>query len=48
VLAIFVIAAVITPTGDMVTQTIFAAPMLGLYALSILIAWIVTPKSEIS
>jgi sec-independent protein translocase protein TatC len=48
VLAIFVIAAVITPSGDMVTQTIFAAPMLGLYALSILIAWIVTPKSEIS
>jgi sec-independent protein translocase protein TatC len=48
VLAIFVIAAVITPSGDMVTQTIFAAPMLGLYALSILIAWIVTPKREIS
>ena len=48
VLAIFVIAAVITPSGDMVTQTIFAAPMLGLYAISILIAWIVTPKSEIS
>jgi len=48
VLAIFVIAAVITPSGDMITQTIFAAPMLGLYALSILIAWIVTPKREIS
>jgi sec-independent protein translocase protein TatC len=47
-LIIFIAAAVITPTGDMVTQTIFAAPMLGLYALSILIAWIVTPKSEIS
>jgi len=48
VLAIFVLAAVITPSGDMITQTIFAAPMLGLYALSILIAWIVTPKREIS
>ena len=48
VLAIFVVAAVITPSGDMITQTIFAAPMLGLYALSILIAWIVTPKREIS
>jgi sec-independent protein translocase protein TatC len=44
VLLIFVAAAVITPSGDMVTQTIFAAPMLGLYALSILIAWIVAPK----
>ena len=32
--------AVITPTGDMVTQAIFAAPMVGLYLLSILIAWL--------
>jgi sec-independent protein translocase protein TatC len=48
ILAIFIIAAVITPSGDMITQTIFAAPMLGLYAISILIAWIVTPKREIS
>jgi sec-independent protein translocase protein TatC len=38
-LLIFVVAAVITPTGDMVTQTIFAAPMVALYLLSILIAW---------
>lgn len=38
-LLIFIIAAVITPTGDMVTQTIFAAPMVALYLLSILIAW---------
>ena len=44
VLIIFIVAAVITPTGDMITQTIFAAPMLGLYLLSILIAWIVRPK----
>jgi len=48
ILVIFVVAAVITPSGDMITQSIFAAPMLGLYALSILIAWIVTPKREIS
>ena len=48
ILIIFVVAAVITPSGDMITQSIFAAPMLGLYALSILIAWIVTPKREIS
>jgi sec-independent protein translocase protein TatC len=38
-LLIFVAAAIITPTGDMVTQTIFAAPMVGLYMLSIVIAW---------
>ena len=36
---LFIVAAVITPTGDMVTQAIFAAPMVGLYLLSILIAW---------
>jgi len=39
-LLIFIAAAVITPTGDMVTQTIFAAPMVALYLLSIVIAWI--------
>src|SRR5882672_10054183 len=44
VLIIFIAAAVITPSGDMMTQTIFAAPMVGLYLLSILIAWIVGPK----
>ena len=38
-LLIFVAAAIITPTGDMVTQAIFAAPMVGLYILSIAIAW---------
>src|SRR5712671_3391746 len=43
-LIIFVAAAVITPTGDMMTQTIFAAPMVALYILSIAIAWVVGPK----
>jgi sec-independent protein translocase protein TatC len=43
-LIIFVAAALITPTGDMMTQAIFAAPMVALYLLSILIAWIVGPK----
>jgi sec-independent protein translocase protein TatC len=43
-LLIFIIAAVITPTGDPVTQMIFAAPMIGLYAVSIIIAWIVVPR----
>ncbi|HXD75393.1 MAG TPA: twin-arginine translocase subunit TatC [Vicinamibacterales bacterium] len=45
-LIIFIIAAVITPTGDMVTQAIFAAPMVALYILSIFIAWIVRPRQE--
>ena len=47
-LIIFVVAAVITPSGDMMTQAIFAAPMIGLYALSIVIAWVVAPKRESS
>jgi sec-independent protein translocase protein TatC len=44
ILVIFIAAAVITPSGDMMTQTIFAMPMIGLYLLSILIAWTVGPK----
>ncbi len=41
VLAAFVLAAVITPTPDAVTQSIVAVPMLILYGLGILIALIV-------
>ncbi len=39
ILIIFIAAAVITPSGDMLTQTLFAAPMIGLYIISIVIAW---------
>jgi sec-independent protein translocase protein TatC len=46
ILIIFVIAAVVTPTPDMATQTILATPMLGLYALGILIAWVVQPRKK--
>jgi sec-independent protein translocase protein TatC len=38
VLVVFIIAAVITPTPDAITQSIVAVPMLALYGLSILIA----------
>ena len=44
ILITFIIAAVVTPTGDPMNQTIFAAPMIILYLLSIVIAWIVGPK----
>ena len=40
VLLIFIAAAVITPSADMLTQTLFAAPMIGLYIISIGIAWL--------
>jgi len=39
-LAAFVISAVITPTPDMVTQTMLALPMIGLYLLGIAVAWL--------
>lgn len=43
VLIIFIIAAVITPTPDVLTQTVFAAPMIVLYLFSIGLAWLVQP-----
>jgi sec-independent protein translocase protein TatC len=46
VLIIFIIAAVITPTGDPMTQTIFAAPMIFLYLVSIIIAWLFGKKRK--
>lgn len=46
ILAIFVIAAIVTPTPDMATQTILALPMLGLYGVGILIAWAVGPRDS--
>ena len=50
VLIIFIIAAVITPSADVVTQVIFAAPMLVLYILSIGVAWVfgkAKPKEQV-
>ncbi len=44
ILAIFIIAAFITPSPDMATQCIFAAPMIVLYGISILVAWMFGKK----
>jgi len=41
ILGIFVVAAVITPTADILNMCLFAAPMVALYALSIGVAWVV-------
>ena len=46
IVIIFIIAAIITPTPDIVTQSMFAGPMLLLYLLSIGIAKIVAPKEQ--
>lgn len=44
VLIIFVVAAIITPTSDIVNLSLFAVPTIGLYLLGILGAWIVQPR----
>lgn len=41
VLAIAVVAAVVTPTTDAFTMTVFALPMVGLYLVSIVVSWLV-------
>jgi len=47
ILIIAIVAAIITPSADIVTMLIFAAPMLVLYVISIGVAWIFgKPKKE--
>jgi sec-independent protein translocase protein TatC len=46
VLLIFVIAAIITPTPDVATQTVFAVPMIFLYLLGVLVAAIFGKKRD--
>ncbi|HQU33480.1 MAG TPA: twin-arginine translocase subunit TatC [Thermoanaerobaculaceae bacterium] len=47
VLVIFIIAAIITPTPDIPTQCVFALPMIGLYLLGVLVAWIFGKKRTV-
>ncbi|MGD1021237.1 MAG: twin-arginine translocase subunit TatC [Candidatus Sulfotelmatobacter sp.] len=46
ILVIFIIAAIVTPTPDVLNMCIFAAPMIALYVFSIGIAWAVHPKQR--
>jgi sec-independent protein translocase protein TatC len=46
VLIAFIVSAVITPTADPGTQTLFAMPIIVLYVVSIGIAWLVGGKRE--
>lgn len=46
VLIIFILAAVLSPGGDLASQFIMAGPMLILYIFSILIAWIFGKKKK--
>ncbi len=44
ILIIFIIAAILTPTTDIMNMCIFAAPMIALYLISIGVAWLVHPR----
>jgi sec-independent protein translocase protein TatC len=46
ILAIFVVAAMVTPTTDILNMCLFAAPMVALYAISIGVAWLVNSARE--
>jgi sec-independent protein translocase protein TatC len=46
ILVIFIIAAILTPTTDILNMCIFAAPMVALYLMSIGLAWLVHPKQR--
>lgn len=46
VFVIFVLAAILTPTPDIMTMMIFALPMILLYLLSILVAWLAQPRAR--
>lgn len=46
ILVFFIIAAVLTPTTDILNMTIYAAPMILLYLLSIGLAWLVHPQQR--
>jgi sec-independent protein translocase protein TatC len=48
ILIIFILAAVITPSSDVVNQTLMAGPMIALYLLSIIIAWVFGKKRRTS
>jgi sec-independent protein translocase protein TatC len=43
ILISFIVAAILTPDGSPWNQLLFAVPMIGLYLLSIVIAWVVAP-----
>jgi sec-independent protein translocase protein TatC len=44
ILAVFLVAAIITPSPDPWTMCIYAIPMLGLYLVGIAVAWWVHPS----
>jgi sec-independent protein translocase protein TatC len=46
VLAVFIVAAVLTPSPDWVSQVILGVPMIVLYLVGVGAAWLVAPRRE--
>jgi len=46
ILVIFIVAAILTPTTVILNMCLFAAPMVGLYMISIGVAWLVHPAQR--
>lgn len=46
ILLIFLVAAILTPTTDIMNMCLFAAPMVVLYLISIAVAWFVHPSQR--
>ncbi len=44
VVVIVFVAAIVTPTPDILTQSLLSVPLIGLYVLSIAVAWLFTTK----
>ena len=46
IVIILIVAAVVSPTGDVPNMMLFAMPMMGLYVISIFIAWFFGKKRK--
>ena len=46
IFACFLIAAIITPTPDILTMSLFAVPMILLYLLGVFVAWLAMPRDR--
>ena len=47
IIVILIVAAVVSPTGDIPNMMLFAAPMIFLYIISIFVAWLFGKKRKI-
>jgi len=48
IVAIFIVAAVLTPTTDMVSQLLLAVPLMILYEISIWVSKFSRPKKDVA